>query len=52
MQNGQLILKTRAALATYLLQQMQVNFKTLDADPKAQQLMLVNLADVKQWLIS
>lgn len=51
MKNGQLSIITRAALASYLLQQMQVNFKTLEADPKAQQLMLVNLDDIKQWLI-
>lgn len=50
MHNGQLPLTTRAALAQYLLQQMQVNVKTLDAIPEAQQLELFNLHDVKPWL--
>ena len=52
MQNGQLQLTTRAALAQYLLQQMQVNVKTLDAFPEAQQLELANLHDIKPWLFS
>ncbi|MCH8536427.1 MAG: WYL domain-containing protein [Alkalimonas sp.] len=52
MQNGQLKLRCRAALAQYLLQQMQVNVKTLDAIPEAQQLELANLNDVKPWLFS
>lgn len=50
MEEGKLHIKTRAALAQYVLQQMQVNIKTLDAIPEAQQLELVNLNDVKPWL--
>lgn len=50
MQNGQLQLSTRAALANYLLQEMQVNYKMLDGTPEAQQLILVNLDEVRQWL--
>lgn len=50
MQGGELRVSTRAALAHYLLQQMQVNIKTLHASPEAQQLELVNLSDVKPWL--
>ncbi len=50
MKNSRLELKTKAALAHYLLQQIQVNLKTLDANPEAQQLELVNLKDVKKWL--
>ena len=52
MHNGQLQLTTRAALAQYLLQQMQVNVKTLDAIPETQQLELANLHDIKPWLFS
>jgi len=52
MQNGMLIVKTRAALAQYLLQEMQVNFKFLDAEPEAQQLVLANKNDIKQWLFN
>jgi predicted DNA-binding transcriptional regulator YafY len=52
MQNGQLVTQTRAALAQYLLQDMQVNIKFLDAVPEAQQLTLLNFKDIKQWLFS
>lgn len=50
MEGGQLCLKTRAALASYLLKEMQVNTKMLDGRPEAQQLVLVNFDDVKEWL--
>jgi predicted DNA-binding transcriptional regulator YafY len=52
MQDGKLVTKTRAALAQYLLQDMQVNIKFHDAIPEAQQLILVNLNDIKQWLFN
>ncbi|MDU0355814.1 WYL domain-containing protein [Paraglaciecola aquimarina] len=52
MQNGQLVIKTRAALTQYLLQEMQVNFKSIDKSPEAQQLVLVNEGDIKNWLFS
>lgn len=52
MQNGMLIVKTRAALAQYLLQEMQVNFKFLDVNPEAQQLVLANKNAIKQWLFN
>ncbi|MDO6748451.1 helix-turn-helix transcriptional regulator [Gilvimarinus sp. 1_MG-2023] len=50
MHNGQLRIKTRACLVQYLLQEMRVNTKVLDAVPEAQQIILVNLNDIKQWL--
>ncbi|WP_201778314.1 WYL domain-containing protein [Thalassomonas viridans] len=50
MENGQLIIHTRAALANYMLRELQVNTKMLDGTPEAQQLVLVNLDDVKPWL--
>ena len=52
MQDGKLVTKTRAALAQYLLQDMQVNIKFHDAIPEAQQLILENLNDIKQWLFN
>lgn len=52
MSDGQLQLTVRAALADYLLKEMQVNTKYLDGTPEAQQLVLVNRNDVKQWLFS
>jgi len=52
MQNGQLIIRTTAALAQYVVQEMQVNTKYFDITPEAQQLELVNLVDVKQWLFN
>lgn len=52
MQNGQLIISTRAALAHYLLQEMQVNIKFHDAQPEAQQLVLANKKDIQKWLFS
>ena len=41
MQDGKLCINTRACLAQYVIQEMQVNIKMLDPDPKAQQLILV-----------
>ncbi|MCE9686507.1 WYL domain-containing protein [Shewanella sp. AS16] len=52
MEGGQLVLNTRAALANYLLHELQVNTKMLDGTPEAQQLVLVNRDDIKQWLFS
>ncbi|MGX9460363.1 WYL domain-containing protein [Shewanella sp. A14] len=48
--DGQLIIKTRAALANYVLREMQINIKMLDGTPEAQQWVLVNQDDIKQWL--
>ena len=50
MENGRLNVTTRAALVHYVLQEMQVNIKMLDGTPEAQQLILVNRNDIKQWL--
>lgn len=50
MTDGHLTIKARACLAQYLLQEMGVNTKMLDGIPEAQQLVLVNLVDVKPWL--
>ena len=50
MQNGELALPIRAALAQYLLHELQINTKMLDGNPVAQQLVLVNHAEVEPWL--
>lgn len=50
MQDGQLRVATRACLVNYLLREMQINTKMLDGTPEAQQLVLVNVADIKPWL--
>ncbi|NRB23698.1 WYL domain-containing protein [Shewanella sp.] len=52
MEGGQLIINTRAALASYLLRELQVNTKMLDGTPEAQQLILVNQDDIKKWLLN
>ncbi|MFD1009143.1 WYL domain-containing protein [Oceanisphaera ostreae] len=52
MHNGELQLPTRAALAHYLLQEMQINIKMLDGNPAAQQLILVNQDEIKSWLFT
>ncbi|WP_245849795.1 WYL domain-containing protein [Oceanimonas doudoroffii] len=50
MENGQLRLHIRVALAGYLLKEMQINTKMLDGNPAAQQLILANQDEVKEWL--
>ena len=50
MHNGRLEINTRAALAGYLLREMQINTKMLDINPAAQQLILANYDEVKEWL--
>lgn len=50
MQDGQLRITTRATLAHYLIQEMQVNTKFHAEKPEAQQLVLVNKDDIKEWL--
>ncbi|WP_375057926.1 WYL domain-containing protein [Zobellella sp. DQSA1] len=50
MTKGELRLTTRAALAQYLLNEMQVSVKMLDGNPAAQQLILANYGEVKEWL--
>lgn len=50
MQNGLLHLKTRACLAQYLLQEMQINTRKIEISPEAQQLVIVNEDEVRPWL--
>ena len=50
MVNGELVINTRGCLVNYLLQELKINTKILDGTPEAQQLMCVNLSDIKPWL--
>ena len=50
MKNGELRITTKACLVQYLIQEMQVNTKILDGTPEAQQLVLVNRDDIREWL--
>lgn len=50
MQNGLLHITTKGCLVQYLLREMQVSTKMLDGTPEAQQLVCVNLPDIKPWL--
>lgn len=50
MQQGKLLIHSRACLAQYVLQEMQVNIRDIDISPEAQQLVLINLNDIKPWL--
>lgn len=50
MSGGVLPITTRGCLVQYLLRELQVNIKMLDGTPEAQQLVCVNLVDIKQWL--
>jgi len=52
MEKGELQLTVRAALAHYLLQEMQVHIKMLDGNPAAQQLILANYQEIQPWLFS
>ena len=52
MQNGELVISTKAALAQYLIQEMQVRTDSLAKTPQQQQLVLVNEEDLKPWLFT
>lgn len=47
MEDGELHISTRACLATYVLQELRVSAKFVDVMPEAQQLELVNMAELK-----
>lgn len=47
---GQLLLSSKACLVNYLLQSLNLDPRKLEADAKAQQLVIVNLSDIKPWL--
>lgn len=51
MAEGKLVIHTRGALAQYVLQRYQINpANPLNPDPKAQQLVVANLDELRPWL--
>ena len=50
MNNGELLISTKPALAQYLIQEMHVRTEFLAKTPQQQQLVLVNESDLKGWL--
>ena len=50
MRDGMLNLPVRAKLARYLLQLLNIEVSAIANDPKAQQLVLRNASELKQWL--
>ncbi|MCL6417681.1 WYL domain-containing protein [Aestuariirhabdus sp. Z084] len=50
MHRGQLSLKTRGALVQYVLKQMQIDPNSLDDDPRAQQIIISNIDELRPYL--
>jgi len=51
MENKQMLIKTRAALASYYLQFLRIDNKDCFSDPIKQQLVLENREDIEPWLM-
>ncbi|MBU59736.1 MAG: hypothetical protein CL543_12735 [Alcanivorax sp.] len=51
MQSDELRLKTRGALVSYLLQQLRVDTPTNQRSPEAQQVVVLNPEEVRQWSV-
>lgn len=49
MVDGALLLPTRGALISYLLQMLHIDPHVIQADPRAQQIIIANLDEVKPW---
>lgn len=52
MQNGRLVIRTKPALAQYLLQEMQIDLRGENSSPTARQLRLLNVEALRPWLFS
>ena len=52
MTDNRLEITTRGAMVQYILQFLRVSTKAIDADPKAQQVVIENMDEVKKWLFS
>lgn len=50
MDDGQLVIKTKAALVSYVLKAMQINYGHWHKVPEAQQLILHNQKEIEPWL--
>lgn len=51
MSDGQLAITVRARLINYLLQLLNITAEPLHLDPRAQQVVIANLDDIRHWLI-
>lgn len=52
MENGQLTLKSKACMVHYLLHSLNVDPQKLEGEAEAQQVIVVNISDIKKWLFS
>lgn len=50
MTNGRLMITIRASLVAYLMRALRIEAHTIQADPKAQQIVVENLEEIKQWV--
>ena len=50
MVDGQLVVPCRRALVKYVLQRYQIDHRNLDPNPEAQQIIVANLKELRQWL--
>lgn len=50
MENGQLVLRNRACMVNYALQGLNLDPRKLEINAEAQQIVIVNLNDIKPWL--
>ena len=48
--DGRLVLSSKACMVNYLLQSLNLDPHKLEAEAEAQQLVIVNLVDIKKWL--
>ncbi|MCY1536831.1 WYL domain protein [compost metagenome] len=52
MRNGRLVIETQGALVQYVLQRYQIDPTKVHAKASAQQIIVANLDDIKDWLYS
>jgi hypothetical protein len=50
MQDGQLRVPSRGALAQYVLQRLQIDANKVQSKPSAQQTVVTNLEELQPWL--
>jgi len=50
MTDGKLLITVRASLVAYLLRELRIDAHTIHADPKAQQIIVENLDQIKHWV--
>ena len=50
MQDGKLVIQSRGALVHYVLQSLQIDTKTIQMKPEAQQIVVANLDALQEYL--